>query len=239
MPREDRSNDAPRSIEVTTGVIPEIDASVRYRCGGTTILCIATLEEGTPKWMTKTQGWATADYQMMPYSVKPRLDRVNKGIPDGRAIEIRRLIGRALRAGLDLSLLPGYTIRVDCDVLHADGGTRTASINATTVALGLLVQQHLASGIFATDPRRAQILAMSAGIFQNSLRVDLDYQEDSGATVDLNLIGTATGDVVEVIGGCENGPVAMEVLQGVIEAARGGIVQVGECLSDQIHPILR
>jgi ribonuclease PH len=174
---------------------------------------------------------------MMPYSVTPRLDRVNKNTPDGRAIEIRRLVGRALRAGLDLSLMPGYTIRVDCDVLHADGGTRTASINATTVALGLLVEQHLTSGIFATDPRRALILAMSAGVYQNSLRVDLDYQEDSGASLDLNLIGTATGEVVEVVGGCENGPVAMEVLQEVIEAARGGIAQVGQQLSDRIAPI--
>ncbi|MBT6453523.1 MAG: ribonuclease PH [Planctomycetes bacterium] len=237
MTRENRSNDAPRPIEVTTAVIPEIQSSVQYRCGGTTILCIATLEEGTPKWMSPGQGWATADYQMMPYSVAPRLDRVNKSTPDGRAIEIRRLVGRALRAGLDLSLMPGYTIRVDCDVLHADGGTRTASINATTVALGLLVEQHLTSGIFATDPRRALILAMSAGVYQNSLRVDLDYQEDSGASLDLNLIGTATGEVVEVVGGCENGPVAMEVLQEVIEAARGGIAQVGQQLSDRIAPI--
>ncbi|MEO2150897.1 MAG: hypothetical protein ABGY15_12020, partial [bacterium] len=105
------------------------------------------------------------------------------------------------------------------------------------VALGLLVEQHLASGIFATDPRRALILAMSAGVYQNSLRVDLDYQEDSGASLDLNLIGTATGEVVEVVGGCENGPVAMEVLQEVIEAARGGIAQVGKQLSDRIAPI--
>jgi ribonuclease PH len=234
MAREDRSNDAPRSIEVSTGIICGIDSSVQYRCGNTTILCVASLEEGTPKWNTKPSGWATADYQMMPYSVTPRLDRVSHRSPDGRATEIKRLIGRSLRAGLDLSLMPGYTIRVDCDVLHADGGTRTASINACAVAVSLLIQQHLTSGILATDPRRALILGMSAGILDQELLVDLDYEEDSSASLDLNLIGTSTGEVVEVVGGCERGPVAMETMQSVIDAARGGIVQVSQMLDEHL-----
>ncbi len=237
MARENRTDDAPRSVEVTSGFIPEIKSSALYRCGGTAVLCVATLEEGTPRWNTGTSGWATADYQMMPYSVTPRLERFNKSSPDGRAVEIRRLIGRALRAGLDLSLIPGYTIRIDCDVLHADGGTRTASINASTVALGLLVQEHLASGVLAADPRRELILAMSAGIQEGSLLVDLDYQEDSTAAIDLNLIGTGSGEVIEVVGGCENGPVPMQTMQSVIDAAMGGIHQVSSMLDEHVFSI--
>ena len=149
MRRDHRSPDAPRSVEVESGFIPGIASSVRFHCGGTTVLSVATLEEGTPRWKNDASGWATADYHMMPYSVEPRLDRAGTGMQDGRAIEIRRLIGRAVRSGLDLSLMPGYTIRIDCDVLEADGGTRTACINATAVALGILVEENLAKGVFA------------------------------------------------------------------------------------------
>ncbi|MAW78210.1 MAG: ribonuclease PH [Planctomycetes bacterium] len=237
MRRDQRSADAPRTIEVSRGIVPGIPASVHYLCGGTTILCVAKVEEGTPKWRNRPAGWATADYYMMPYSVEPRIDRTGTGKQDGRSIEIRRLVGRALRSGLDLSLIPGYTIRVDCDVLQADGGTRTACINATAVALGLLVEENLKKGVFATDPRRAVILAMSAGIYDNQLLVDLDYPEDSEASVDLNLIGTATGEVVEIVGGCEDGPIAMDTLQKVIAAAQDGILQVHEMLGDDIYPI--
>jgi ribonuclease PH len=237
MRQDQRSSDAPRPIEVTRGIIPGITASVRYHCGGTVILCVAKVEEGTPKWLNKPSGWATADYYMMPYSVQPRLDRAGTGKQDGRAIEIRRLIGRALRAGLDLSLIPGYTIRIDCDVLQADGGTRTACINASAIALGLLIEENLEKGLFATDPRKAVVLAMSAGIVGDNILVDLDYPEDSQANVDLNLIGTATGDVVEIVGGCEDRPIAMEILQKVVLSAQDGIQQVHGMISDEIYPI--
>ncbi len=237
MRRDERSADSPRPIEISRGIVPGIPASVRYLCGGTAILCVARVEEGTPKWLQRPAGWATADYHMMPYSVEPRIERSGAGKQDGRAIEIRRLVGRALRASLDLSLIPGYTIRVDCDVLQADGGTRTACINATAVALGCLVEENLKTGIFATDPRRAVILAMSAGIHENQLLVDLDYPEDSAASIDLNLIGTASGEVVEIVGGCEDGPIAMDTLQKVIDAAQDGIRQVHSLLADDIWPI--
>ena len=237
MRRDHRSPDAPRSVEVESGFIPGIASSVRFHCGGTTVLSVATLEEGTPRWKNDASGWATADYHMMPYSVEPRLDRAGTGMQDGRAIEIRRLIGRAVRSGLDLSLMPGYTIRIDCDVLGADGGTRTACINATAVALGILVEENLAKGVFATDPRRAVVLAMSAGIHDNQILIDLDYPEDIAASVDLNLVGTSTGDVIEIIGGCEDGPITMDTLQKVIAAAQDGIVQLSEMLGDQIYPV--
>ena len=237
MRRDQRSPDAPRDVEVSSGFIPGIPASVLYHCGGTTILCVARLEEGTPKWKTDPAGWATADYHMMPYSVQPRLERTGTGKQDGRSIEIRRLIGRAVRSGLDLSLMPGYTIRIDCDVLEADGGTRTSCINATAVALGSLVKENLANGIFATDPRRALVLAMSAGIHDNHILIDLDYPEDTAATVDLNLVGTSTGEVIEIIGGCEDGPIDMDTLQKVIAAAQNGILQLSKMLGDRICPI--
>ena len=234
--RQNRQDHAPRPVTIETGVIPGIEASVLYHAGKTTILCVAKLEEGTPRWINGPSGWATAEYQMAPYSVSPRLER-QTGSTDGRTLEIRRLISRAIRGGLDLGLMPGYSLRVDCDVLHADGGTRTAAINAATVAIGLVIESQLDSGVLAADPRRDQVLAISAGIVDGKVLVDLEYSEDSKADVDLNLVGTLSGDLIEIAGGCEGMAIPMDTLTGVLEAARQGLQQLGEDLTPHLRAL--
>ena len=236
--REDRSETQPRPVSVETGIIPGLKSSVIYHSGKTTILCVAKMEEGTPRWRTGPAGWATAEYQMAPYSVSPRMDR-QSSTPDGRSLEIRRLISRAIRGGLDLGLMPGYSLKVDCDVLHADGGTRTASINAATIAIGLLVEDQLSRGILATDPRRDQVLAISAGIVDGKVLVDLEYSEDSRADVDMNLVGTRSGDVIEIAGGCEGLAIPMESMQKVLEAAQEGLQALGEQLSPHLFSLTK
>ena len=231
--RQNRSDLPPRSIRIETGVIPGIESSVLYHAGKTTILCVAKLEEGTPRWLNGPSGWATAEYHMAPYSVTPRLER--QGNADGRALEIRRLISRAIRGGLDLGLMPGYTLRVDCDVLHADGGTRTASINAATVAIGRVIESNLTSGVLAADPRRDQVLAVSSGIVDGKILVDLEYSEDSKADVDLNLVGTLNGNLIEIAGGCEGLAIPMDTLNEVLAAAREGLGH----LANELTPHLR
>ena len=234
--RQNRSDLSPRPITLETGVIPGIEASVLYHAGSTTILCVAKLEEGTPRWLNGPSGWATAEYQMAPYSVTPRLERQG-GTADGRALEIRRLISRAIRGGLDLGLMPGYTLRVDCDVLHADGGTRTACINAATVAIGKVVESNLVSGVLAADPRRDQVLAISSGIVDGRILVDLEYSEDSRADVDLNLVGTLKGNPIEIAGGCEGLAIPMETLNEVLAAARQGLNQLAEDLTPHLSAV--
>ncbi len=235
--RQNRDDRVPRSVTIETGVIPGIDASVLYHAGKTTILCVAKMEEGTPRWLNGPSGWATAEYQMAPFSVTPRLER-QAGSTDGRSLEIRRLISRAIRGGLDLGLMPGYSLRLDCEVLHADGGTRTASINAATVAMGLAIESALASGILAADPRRDQVLAISAGIVDGKILVDLEYSEDSRADVDLNLVGTLRGDLIEIAGGCEGMAIPVETLNQVLEAARDGIDQLGADLAPHLRAVV-
>ena len=235
--RPNRDGRVPRSVTIETGVIPGIDASVLYHAWKTTSLCMAQMEEGTPRWLNGPSGWATAEYQMAPFSVTPRLER-QAGSTDGRSLEIRRLISRAIRGGLDLGLMPGYSLRLDCEVLHADGGTRTASINAATVAMGLAIESALASGILAADPRRDQVLAISAGIVDGKILVDLEYSEDRRADVDLNLVGTLRGDLIEIAGGCEGMAIPVETLNQVLEAARDGIDQLGADLAPHLRAVV-
>ncbi|HIA27602.1 MAG TPA: ribonuclease PH [Planctomycetes bacterium] len=223
--RRDRLANQLRPIDIGVGVILGVETSILYRCGRTEVLCVATLDEGTPQWLDTGDGWLTAEYSMLPYATEPRNPR-SDGKPDGRSQEIRRLIGRALRASVDRRLFPGYTIRLDCDVLCADGGTRTASINGSTIALGLLVEKALADGRFSVDPRRATVLAISAGLVDGEVRLDLDYAEDSAAEIDLNLVGTPGGDLVEVQGSSEGDPIPKECWQQLMELAAEGLTSV-------------
>lgn len=231
-----RDIDQVRPIEVIPGVIAGVETSVLYRSGATEVLCVATLEEGTPPWLAKEEGWLTADYSMLPYSTIPRKSRP-EGKPDGRSQEIRRLIGRALRTSVDRRRFPGFTIRIDCDVLCADGGTRTASINGGTVALGLLVEKALADGRFATDPRRVRILAISAGLVAGEARLDLDYPEDSAAEIDLNVVGTSQGELVEIQGSSEGAPIPSDRWQQLTQLACEGLQAVENSVKSFI-PVL-
>jgi ribonuclease PH len=211
MPRDDgRNNDEMREVSIKAGVNPYAEGSALCSFGRTQVLCTASLEEEVPRFlMDSGQGWVTAEYAMLPRSTHTRTRReANK---KGRAQEISRLIGRSLRASVDLAELDGYTLRVDCDVMVADGGTRTASISGGYVALALALA---GIGKKAKDP----IAAISLGKVNGELMVDLAYVEDSAAEVDLNLVITKGGELVEVQGSAEKGLFSPAELGRMVES---------------------
>ena len=239
-----RAPGAIRSIEIESAFLRTVNASVSYRSGGTRVLCVATLEEGAPAWITTGHGWLTAEYALLPFSTQPRISRARGELRiDGRTQEIQRLIGRSLRASLDLHRIPGYTIRIDCEVLEADGGTRTAAINGATVALGRLVEESLEAGRFAEDPRVATLAAVSSGIVNGQCVLDLDYEEDRQAEVDLNVVGTApteaTGspELVEVQGSSESRPISVGTWRELTDLGILGVEQVAEALRAEVYPL--
>jgi ribonuclease PH len=207
--------------------------------GNTQVICAATVEEGIPKWMKEQNlkgGWLTAEYSMLPYSTLTRRPRdVTKGKLDGRSMEIQRLIGRALRAATDLEVLGERTVWIDCDVLQADGGTRTASITGASIALAIACDRLRARQLIDTWPMRQLVAAVSVGIVENEVRVDLDYEEDKKATVDLNLVMTSAGEFVEVQGAGEEATFSSDQLSGMLQSGRQGI----EGLIEQQRAVLR
>lgn len=222
MTRTDgRSYDTLRPVSIETGVQRNPEGSVLYRCGGTTVLVAASLSEGVPDWMRDTgRGWLTAEYAMHPRANPDRQRRDGrKGRVDGRSTEIQRLIGRALRAAIDFERLGERTITVDCDVLDADGGTRTASITAGTVALAIVLDRLRATGLAKSGVLRAPIAAISVGLLGGRPMLDLCYTEDRDAEVDLNVVGTPLGGVVEVQGTAEAAPIARDKLDQMIDLA--------------------
>ena len=196
-----RASDKLREVTFQTGIAPQASGSVLISFGRTQVLCAASIEEGVPRWMKEqgvTGGWLTAEYSMLPYSTAPRKQRdSSRGKIDGRSTEIQRLIGRSLRAGIDLEGLGSRTLWVDCDVLQADGGTRTASITGASVAIALACNKLVREGKLAKSPVSRQIAAVSVGVVGSEVLLDLDYPEDRDAEVDLNLV--MTGDL-EFIG---------------------------------------
>jgi ribonuclease PH len=181
-------------------------------------------------------GWLTAEYSMLPYSTLTRRPRdVTKGKLDGRSMEIQRLIGRALRAATDLEALGERTVWIDCDVLQADGGTRTASITGASIALAVACDQLWARQLIATWPMRQLVAAVSVGIVENEVRVDLDYEEDKKATVDLNLVMTSAGEFVEIQGAGEEATFSSDQLSGMLQSGRRAI----EGLIEQQRAVLR
>ncbi|MGA1201987.1 MAG: ribonuclease PH [Planctomycetota bacterium] len=234
---EGRGAESPRTIEVTQPLTDTLPGSVLYRCGRTEILCVASLEDGVPSWREDGLGWSTGEYSLAPYSTRPRHRPPTGGRVDGRSQEIRRLIGRALRASVDLSRLPGLTLHCDCQVLHADGGTRTASINAATIALGSLVRAEQERGRLAEDPRIARILAVSVGRVGGRPLVDLDYREDSAAEIDLNIVATPDGALVEVQGASEADPIPREAWHELVDIGCRAIGALGETLAPHLQPI--
>jgi ribonuclease PH len=224
MARPDgRSSQALRPVEMITNFHRPSEGSVLYRAGGTVVLCTASVDDKVPSFLEgKGQGWLTAEYQMHPRANPRRQERDGRGkAPSGRTQEIQRLVGRALRASVDLAKLGPRTITVDCDVLEADGGTRTASVTGGFVALALALARIGAAVV------RELVAAVSVGHLDAAgLAVDLCYREDSAARVDLNVVATSTGKVVEVQGTAEGAPVERREIDMMIDLAQAAIAEL-------------
>lgn len=233
MIREDsRSPDQMRPVRIEPGFAPNATGSVLCAFGNTQVICAATLLKDVPKWMKVQQvqgGWISAEYSMLPYSTHDRKQRdISKGKQDGRSIEIQRLIGRAIRAVSDLSKMPGYTLWLDCDVLQADGGTRTASITGAYVAARLAVDKIIAEGGLKESPFTDSVAAVSVGVLKNNCLLDLNYPEDRDASVDANVIMTGKGNFVEVQSSGEEATFTGEQLEDLLKLARKGIGELSQ-----------
>lgn len=225
-----RQPDQLRPVTIQPGIAPNADGSVLISFGNTSVICSASVEEKVPGWMRAqgiTGGWTTAEYSMLPYSTLERKARdISKGKQDGRSVEIQRLIGRSLRAAIDLSKLPGLTIWVDCDVLQADGGTRTAAITGAWAAMRLACNKLLQAGRISEDPIRDHVAAVSVGIVEGLPLLDLCYVEDRDASVDCNIVMTGAGRFVEVQGTGEESTFARSELDTLLDLASAGIAEL-------------
>ncbi len=226
---DSRQADEMRKLQFELGVAPQALASVLVSFGNTKVICAVSLEESIPGWM-KAQGvsggWLTAEYSMLPYSTPIRKKRSSGGKIDGRSVEIQRLIGRSLRAVVDLEALGERTIWVDCDVLQADGGTRTASISGAAVALQFAFQRLVQEGILPTNPMRQLVSAVSVGKIEGEPILDLCYIEDCSAQVDMNVVITEGGEYVEVQGSGEEATFSPLELTRMLELANVGASQI-------------
>ena len=219
-----------RPVTFTPGFAPNATGSVLVSTGETRVICSAMVEEAVPRWMKEQQvpgGWVTAEYSMLPYSTLQRKQRdSSRGKVDGRATEIQRLIGRSLRAALDLDKLGQRTMWIDCDVLSADGGTRTASITGASVAAALACRKLMAEGKIREWPIKQLVTAVSVGIVNGVALLDLCYVEDKDAAVDLNVVMTEGGQFVEVQGSGEESTFSEAELNTMLSLARGGIEEL-------------
>ena len=223
-----RQPDELRPVKLETGFMPNAEGSCLAVMGGTKVICTATLEDTVPRWMQgRGKGWVTAEYSMLPRSTTERVPReVNKGRPSGRTQEIQRLIGRSLRAVTDMDLLGERTLWIDCDVLQADGGTRTASITGAFVALAEAFSKLEDAGEMKTSPLIDSVAAVSVGIIGGVSCLDLNYAEDSTAQVDMNVVMTGQGRLVEVQGTAEQGSFERSELDQMIDLAAKGISEL-------------
>ncbi len=229
-PRADgRGEEEIRPLSIVRQSDSWAEGAVTISLGGTVVLCTATVEERVPPHRRGSRsGWVTGEYGMLPRSTHERSPRERGGRVDGRSMEIQRLIGRSLRAAVDLRALGERTIIVDCDVLRADGGTRTAAISGGFVALALSCRRLVEAGMVRSDPVVRQIAALSAGVLDGRAVVDLDYQEDSRASTDLNLVMTGQLSIVEIQGTAEGEALAREELEPILTMAEAGIRTVLE-----------
>ncbi len=213
-----------RAVTLETGFAKHAEGSCLVRFGDTHVLCTASVDEKVPPFLRGTgKGWVTAEYGMLPRSTHTRTDReAARGKQSGRTQEIQRLIGRALRAAVDLKALGERQIKLDCDVLQADGGTRTASVTGAWVALTLAVDKLVAGGQLPASPIRTEVAAISCGIYQGRPVLDLDYPEDSAADADANFVLTGTGGLIEVQGTAEGAPFSEEEFLSLLRLARAG-----------------
>jgi len=230
-PRADgRSPDQLRPIAFEANIAPYATGSVLVSFGVTRVICAATIEPNVPTWMKQQKvpgGWLTAEYSMLPYSTLDRKQRdSSRGKVDGRTIEIQRLIGRSLRAVIDLQKLGQNTLWLDCDVLQADGGTRTASITGAYLAARLAIQKLLDAKKIAENPLTDSVAAVSAGIFGGRALLDLNYLEDKDAEVDANIVMTGRGQFVEVQGSGEESTFSAEQLQALLTVSQKGLKEL-------------
>ncbi len=224
MRPDGRRPDQLRPLEIITGFQKHAEGSALIKLGDTWVLCAASVENGVPSFLAgKNQGWLTAEYAMLPRSTHTR----SKRDPGGRGKEIQRLIGRSLRAAVDLSALGERTINVDCDVLSADGGTRVSSITGAWVACALAIKKLVAAGQLP-DMRalKPPVAAVSVGIFDGEVVLDLPYVEDSKAEVDMNVVGDESGKLIEVQGTAEHGTFDRKQLDAMLDLATAGIKQL-------------
>ena len=219
-----------RSVTITPGFLPAAEGSALIEMGHTKVICSASVDEGVPSWLRGAgRGWITAEYGMLPRSTTTRTAReVTRGRPAGRTQEIQRLIGRALRSVTRLEQLGERTIHIDCDVLQADGGTRTAAITGAWVALALALQQMVEFRMIPVMPLREPLAAVSTGIVDGVPTLDLCYEEDSRAEVDMNVVMTAAGEYAEVQSTGESRTFTLQQLQQMLDLARGGVAKLIE-----------
>ena len=224
-----RAFDQIREIKITPGYLKYAEGSVFIEMGNTRVICSASLEERVPPFIKGTgKGWVTAEYSMIPRATLTRSQRDSQGRINGRSQEIQRLIGRSLRAIVDLGALGERQITVDCDVIQADGGTRTASITGSYVALYQCLMTMKQMGIINTNPLKNAVAAVSVGIVRSYTLLDLCYEEDSQAEVDFNVVMTDAGNFVEVQGTAENKPFSKASLNDLLNLAEAGIKQLLE-----------
>jgi ribonuclease PH len=225
-----RRPDQLRPVTFEANIAPHATGSVLVSFGATRVICAAMIEPKVPSWMRQQGikgGWLTAEYSMLPYSTLERKQRdVTKGKVEGRSMEIQRLIGRSLRAVLDLQKLGENTLWIDCDVLQADGGTRTASITGAYLAARLAVQKLLDAKKISENPLLDSVAAVSAGVFNNRELLDLDYVEDKDAEVDFNIVMTGQGKFVEVQGSGEEATFTQAQLDGLLVLAQKGLKEL-------------
>jgi ribonuclease PH len=226
----------PFSLECDVNLYAE--GSCIVSMGATRVHCTASLSDTLPRWRRESgQGWITAEYRMLPRATHTRTNREGERLK-GRTSEIQRLIGRSLRAAVDLKQLGAYQLTIDCDVLQADGGTRTASINGGFVAMAMAIQRGLDSGMLERSPLVRGVAGMSMGIIDGSALLDLCYDEDSGAEVDLNAVLTNQGELIEVQGTAEGAPFSTAQLQELLELAQIGAAEVFAAQAKAL-PLLR
>ena len=227
MPRRDGRSPADlRPLAITLDPFGYAEGAALIEMGGTRVLCAASVEDGVPPWLRgKGQGWVTGEYSLLPRSTTTRTRRERNG-PGGRTQEIQRLIGRSVRAMLDDFKFGEYTLKIDCDVLQADGGTRTAAITGASVAVVDAFNWMVKSGRIAGSPVKRRVAAVSVGLTTAGRRLDLDYEEDVAAAVDMNVVMSSEGRFVEVQGTGEHGTFSREELDGLLDLAVAGIKQL-------------
>lgn len=220
-----RSNDQLRDVRITRNFTCHAEGSVLVEFGNTKVICTASVETGVPRFMKgEGRGWVTAEYGMLPRSTGSRMGReAARGKQGGRTVEIQRLIGRSLRAAIDLEALGEHTVVIDCDVIQADGGTRTASITGACVALHDAFSHMLEKKMIKTNPLTHLLAAVSVGIYEGEPVLDLDYPEDSNAHTDMNIVMTANGGVIEIQGTAEKEPFTQEEFAQMFTLAKKGI----------------
>ncbi|RUO23913.1 ribonuclease PH [Aliidiomarina minuta] len=226
-----------RPVTITRNYTRHAEGSVLIEFGDTKVLCNASVEKGVPRFLKgKGQGWVTAEYGMLPRATHTRSGReASRGKQGGRTLEIQRLIGRSLRAAIDLSALGENTITVDCDVIQADGGTRTASITGACVAMVDAINHMRKSGMIKVNPLQTMVAAISVGIYKGEPISDLQYEEDSAADTDMNVVMTDSGKIIEVQGTAEGEPFSIDEMNALVELARHSIRELNDLQKEALN----